>query len=80
MNEGPEHRAGSYVPPGPRRQWCSAGLSLLHHKVEAAQSLSGSQMSDLQTGKQGRRNAARREGGWEHRPEAQLEMSCCPWG
>lgn len=39
------------VSPGPRRQWCS-DLSLLHHKVEAAQSLSGSQMSDLQTSKQ----------------------------
>ena len=69
MNEGPEHRAGSYVPPGPRRRRCSAGLSLLHHKVEAAQPLSGSQLSDLQAGKQGRKMqpGGRRDGSTDRR-------------
>ena len=57
-----------------------AGLSLLHHKVEAARPPSGSQLSNLQVGKWGKRHAGRREGKWEHRQEAQLEMSCCPWG
>lgn len=77
MNEG-LNTNWKLCPTRPKRRWCSAGLSLLHHKVEAAQSLSGSQMSDLQTSKQGRRNAARREGRWEHRQEAQLEMTAVP--
>ena len=82
MNEGPDHRGGDYgLPPGPGTWLCSGlDLSLLPHRVKATPSLSGSQLSDLQVGRQGRTNAARREGRWEHRQEVQLEMSGCPRG